>query len=942
MQRKHGFTIVELVIVIAVIAILSAVLIPTFGGIIDSANRAADTQLVAQINTILTIEDILGGGVNDAVEIQKIIKDNGLKLQTKTKGQYIWYDIENKQAVLGGLDENGIVLEGAAAEPALVAEGVVSSKGKFRAIVNSPESFVNGYLFISTESADGFAQDICALRNSDSVDAIQNALANISKVNSALGVKLTNFMKTAAVITGNGSVISIGDASTVKTAIVNSELTHVESSTITALSQYTGIQVVDFHSGVASFGEGVMDAIKALNDTKFCYSNTGVEEIDKADEAATGIKNNLISPTERDELFKKLNLVYIDQNGVQFNEEKNIDQIEVSDDFITTFDFPYVIVASNDINAAYDFVSYSFYSDGSNPIPSGTTNYKIEDYDKILSDEESGTLTIYAVYNKQAADFKIGNSYYGSETVTYMLDSKLITSGTITVVSTTATLGDDTHNEIIIPSGVELLLPYKSDFTKGAGTAAVTNVSSFVEMDFANGSGATQLTIPTSVTLVNQGTIHVDACLYNYATSVQAFIKENECGVLVVNGTVTSTGNITAFGVIRGSGSIAANNGTITETMTIYDWYGGTNAATAVGIGSTLAGLAKIAGYDFYGKNTIPFHNWRIQNIQIPVTMQSNTTYKAASVIDINSTPVPADFALAGPSASIFVMNSGAEIIRTISDDGDAKFIVTKGTVQDSPQKLTLNNVVNVSGLGSISATIDFTKICLPLSHFDVDVEGEAILNVSSNIYMLMPGSDIMVDSDAVLNIGTKVVFCNSYDLKFDEDNDKPGSSYEKINDSEAWEIAYILSEDRGCYEAWKYKCTANGTDCDGTVWERTGEAPVRDAAKDFKSPHVYPVNTPAELIIRGTLNFNAGAAFAGKIISDDANAKIVASVTVGGCTLPEGFVSNKVWQYTYAGGLYQQAVLVGTTQTDIAAGTYKYVSTTENGVTVSGWFKQP
>lgn len=43
-NNKKGFTIVELVIVIAVIAILSAVLIPTFGGIIESANQSAAIQ----------------------------------------------------------------------------------------------------------------------------------------------------------------------------------------------------------------------------------------------------------------------------------------------------------------------------------------------------------------------------------------------------------------------------------------------------------------------------------------------------------------------------------------------------------------------------------------------------------------------------------------------------------------------------------------------------------------------------------------------------------------------------------------------------------------------------------------------------------------------------------------------------------------------------------
>ena len=42
--NRKGFTLVELVIVIAVIAILAGVLIPTFGGIVDKANKSAALQ----------------------------------------------------------------------------------------------------------------------------------------------------------------------------------------------------------------------------------------------------------------------------------------------------------------------------------------------------------------------------------------------------------------------------------------------------------------------------------------------------------------------------------------------------------------------------------------------------------------------------------------------------------------------------------------------------------------------------------------------------------------------------------------------------------------------------------------------------------------------------------------------------------------------------------
>ena len=55
-RLKRAFTITELVIVIAVVAILAAVLIPTFTNIVNKANESADTQLVKNLNTILSSE----------------------------------------------------------------------------------------------------------------------------------------------------------------------------------------------------------------------------------------------------------------------------------------------------------------------------------------------------------------------------------------------------------------------------------------------------------------------------------------------------------------------------------------------------------------------------------------------------------------------------------------------------------------------------------------------------------------------------------------------------------------------------------------------------------------------------------------------------------------------------------------------------------------------
>ena len=60
-NNKKGFTIVELVIVIAVIAILSAVLIPTFGSVIADANEVARDEEAKNVYTTYITKTVQAG-----------------------------------------------------------------------------------------------------------------------------------------------------------------------------------------------------------------------------------------------------------------------------------------------------------------------------------------------------------------------------------------------------------------------------------------------------------------------------------------------------------------------------------------------------------------------------------------------------------------------------------------------------------------------------------------------------------------------------------------------------------------------------------------------------------------------------------------------------------------------------------------------------------------
>lgn len=101
---KKGFTIVELVVVIAVIAVLAAVLIPTYKDLVNSAHESKDTQLVRNLNTALTsgekhetMADALAAAASYGYNIEKINASATDKeiLWDSVNDLFCYYDTEN-------------------------------------------------------------------------------------------------------------------------------------------------------------------------------------------------------------------------------------------------------------------------------------------------------------------------------------------------------------------------------------------------------------------------------------------------------------------------------------------------------------------------------------------------------------------------------------------------------------------------------------------------------------------------------------------------------------------------------------------------------------------------------------------------------------------------------------------------------------------------------
>ena len=105
--KKKGFTIVELVIVIAVIAVLAAVLIPTFVNLTKKANQSADIQATRQMNVVLASDKY--ATIEEAVAALAEAGYNALDTLTPVSTGYSFWWVEEYNSIVL-LNENAEVV----------------------------------------------------------------------------------------------------------------------------------------------------------------------------------------------------------------------------------------------------------------------------------------------------------------------------------------------------------------------------------------------------------------------------------------------------------------------------------------------------------------------------------------------------------------------------------------------------------------------------------------------------------------------------------------------------------------------------------------------------------------------------------------------------------------------------------------------------------------
>ncbi len=232
--NKKGFTIVELVIVIAVIAILAAVLIPTFSGIINRANESVAFQ-----ETRNTLTEYIGqnGDAKDGLmfyypnEVESGSKYNvflyatgklyEVGVLTYNGTAYTWTYAEGYSAITfnstdSKFEYNGLIIgsytytgDASFSEPTAASATVVGGYGPAYISKNAQVSkySTSAYITLSYNIADGIA----VTGNPVSQDRSQNLVITVTS-GTATHCQVGSVSETDDNITISGNTITINKA----------------------------------------------------------------------------------------------------------------------------------------------------------------------------------------------------------------------------------------------------------------------------------------------------------------------------------------------------------------------------------------------------------------------------------------------------------------------------------------------------------------------------------------------------------------------------------------------------------------------------------------------------------------------------------------------------------------------------------------------------------
>lgn len=365
--------------------------------------------------------------------------------------------------------------------------------------------------------------------------------------------------------------------------------------------------------------------------------------------------------------------------------------------------------------------------------PTDSSKYEffawLNDANEVLSTESTYEYRGDEDHTIRAIFYPKGNAVYyikGSEGVFYeYLDTVITATGNNSKTIVAYKSGNVVHSDgstksFEIPSNVTFLVPYDDAATLKTTAPEIINNSYEAPKEFRT------LTLPSNTKITVSGTLSVGGKLNAGAgggdpkcspTGPYGRIKMGKGSSLEVSGTLS------AFGYITGTGTIKANStAKIYEIFELREYPGG-------------GGLSDMNGND---KKVFPISQYYIENVEVPLTLESGAQETGIAAININSGTQPASVTLIGKDSGLFQLSDG-KITKTYINNEDKCRYDINGNAKITSVKLSLG-----------SYSFDSSKYVLPIN-------SNMIININSDTTTLaadaelLPGVELSIAKNAAL-----------------------------------------------------------------------------------------------------------------------------------------------------------------------------------------------
>ncbi len=891
-NRKKGFTLVELLVVISILAILTSVTIVGYVKFVEKARLSNDEQLVSQINNLIKAEDTYTLGTsNDALEIQNILKEQGIKeIKTQSKGNYIFFDNVNRRAVLASLDDNGInVIYGdttsdTTKDSALRINSSIlkesnntstnntSSKGQYLDLIYSPESFIDGYTFITTSSRDGIAENIVNIRNGggnlnirESKLSIKNSIINIKKNNEEVGTLIENMSKYACFVNSNQEQIIMNGTSKrdIVVMIFSSDITklekygfeNIDDMSLTMIDVPSSVNTIDTEaietlantdklsniSISTSNDELYKDVKNKINETSLSYDKckkildtfTKTENRNKElTNVKVDFKNSIDGVTDYSSYLTKSVVLNVKSNSIQVSPKMDIEYLKEKSLTYPNlyFDGFYINDSKLDESIGKFEFDKSKYQNGYpseiNVISKWKTSFaspKFKTFAYVCYYNYSQDILTYSdsimlsLINSNQIDelfFDIPNTSNSDSSIEYGGEQ-----GGYVVYPTSDVY--ELNVNLTIPDNVTLWLPYSNDFDNldkvpnnfryfyASDGSYLGSSKQIYGCDYTNDSNNKN----------SDGTytkkIKINAILNNYGNIRIGATLYARAGGIDTGEVAGNYGMIENYNELNNYGNLYAIG--VLDNQKSFTSYSG-SVYEEMTIGDWFGG--KNAAGCVVG-NVAPFNEWKLTSIKGSATFNNDSNYYASMLVYAASSFNVGNLPIIGVNSLFNLNDNNASIVKNYSSNVENGKLIFNlyGNISDS--KVSLN-------LGFSGATdVPLNKIPFPISNMGIVLEKGCNLTLSSNKYKVLPDSYININEGANLTISTSFAL---YEKFIREDCTKKGiKSYyvDSKGNKKDLEGAYIINKGT-------LTLSGSNTEFSGDIKQCGGKIEIKDDFNKF------------------------------------------------------------------------------------------------------------